>query len=198
MNLVMFNMAIPIISKTLIFLFFFFQLRPFTVPDSVLLTQIGWCGFVLLLESFSPSCCSLISSSVQPWLVLVQGVRSLKRNLPFMMIIAFTIHNMGKIFFFSLNIWSFGRYHFFSPSVTRTMEKRTLSQITVVSTVWWTMGIMLTPDEPKCLPLAADCHLNTHKVITDLRLTDQNTRKKIPCIWRQIFWNHFFWWCMCH
>lgn len=105
MNLVMFNMAIPIISKTLIFhFFFFFQLRPFTVPDSVLLTQIGWCGFVLLLESFSPSCCSLISSSVQPWLVLVQGVRSLKRNLLFMMIIAFTIHNMGKIFF---SHWTF-------------------------------------------------------------------------------------------
>ena len=28
-----------------------------------------------------------------------------------------------------------GYYHFFSPSVTRTMEKRTLSQITVVSMV---------------------------------------------------------------
>ena len=100
MNFVMNNMTIPIIwKKPWFFHFFLFQLRPFTVPDSVLVTQIGWCGFVLLLESFSPSCCSLISSSVQPWLVLVPGVRSLKKNLPFMMIIAFTIHNTGKIFF---------------------------------------------------------------------------------------------------
>ena len=62
------------------------RLRQSSVQVSVPAIRIGWSGFALLLAFCLVSCCWSTFSCVQPWLVLVPGVRSSRKNLQFMMI----------------------------------------------------------------------------------------------------------------
>jgi len=88
-----------------------------------LFTVLISCLFTFF-QSCLLSCCSLTSSFVLPWLVPALAVRSLKRNLLYMMTIAFMTHNMGKLnlkffwnskqlfvyIFYSLFIYIYFRY----------------------------------------------------------------------------------------